>query len=346
MTFPRLRRFLWIIPTFLLAAPPGAAFFAFGPGGPRLAGADEFQSPFLLKSTDARVVITGMVAHAVVTQSWENPNTFPVDGLYIFPLPENAAVTDMSLRIGDRIIRGEMRRREEARAIYEQARSEGRVAGLLEQERPNVFAQQVANIVPGARIQVVLSYDHEIRCDDGACQFVFPTVVGPRFIPCRQSDPGKIDPPVVVPDQSTGQSLGLRVVLDQGMPVRDLESPSHRVAVSRDGEGRARVKLAGEGAEALNRDFRLRWRVGGDAPEMGVLAWRGGPGDEPGVFTLILQPPAESREEEAEPRELVFVLDCSGSMRGVPLEAARSVVRLMRRQGIGFAGRVVVSAIQ
>ncbi len=328
MSSPTQKRRLWTVLICLLLLAPGAATAAPG-AGPRLSGADESQSPFLLKSTDARVVVTGPVAHAVVTQSWENPNSFVVDGLYIFPLPTGAAVTDMSLRIGDRIIQGEMKRRQEARAIYDQARREGRVAGLLEQERPNVFAQQVANIVPGTPIQVVLSFDQEVGCDGGACEYVFPTVVGPRFIPCRQADPGKIDPPVLYPHQSTGHRLSLRLVLDAGVEAHDLESPSHRVIVSRDGEGRARVRLAEDGPGLLDRDFRLRWRVGGDALELGVLVWRNGSAEgEPGVFTLLLQPPAGAEDEEgAEPRELVFVLDCSGSMRGVPLEAAKNVVR-------------------
>jgi Ca-activated chloride channel homolog len=329
MTSMKIRRFLWMVPAAMLALAPGTGLSAQGGRRPRLSGADEIQSPFLLKSTGVKVIITGPVAHAVVTQSWENPNSFPVDGLYIFPLPENAAVTDMSLKIGDRLIRGEMKRREEARAIYEQARSEGRVAGLLDQERPNVFAQQVANILPGAGIQVILAYDHEIRCDDGAyCQFVFPTVVGPRFIPGRQIDPGRIDPPVVFPHQSTGQRLRLQVYLDAGVSLREVESPSHRVRVSREGDARARVTLAGDEEGILDRDFRLRWRVGGGVPEIGLLAWRDPSAEgEKGVFTLLLQPPSDPRDEEAEPRELVFVLDCSGSMMGVPLEAAKNVVR-------------------
>ncbi|HEV8336145.1 MAG TPA: VIT domain-containing protein [Candidatus Polarisedimenticolia bacterium] len=330
MTASGTRNLLRIVLLCLLALPPGGGALASEPRGPRLAGASENQDPFLLKSTDVKVVITGPVAHAVVTQSWENPNPYPVDGLYIFPLPAGAAVTDMSLRIGDRLIQGDMKRRAEARAIYEQARAGGRVAGLLDQERPNVFAQQVANIIPGARVQVILSFDHEIRCEDGACEYVFPTVVGPRFIPCRQTDPGKIDPPVVVPDQVTGQRLTMRVALDEGIEIRDLRSPSHRVGITQEDEKAAQVRLSdedGRGA-ALNRDFRLLWRLGGEATEMGILAWRNASEESgPGVFTLVLQPPAEPGDEEAAPRELIFVLDCSGSMMGVPIEAAKNVVR-------------------
>src|SRR5207249_8662307 len=128
-----------------------------------------------------------------------------------------------------------------------------------------------------------------------------------------QAAPGKIDPPVVYPHQSTGQRLAVRVSLDAGTPVREVESPSHRVAVTREGGGRVRASFDGGEGDALNRDFRLRWKPGGDETEMGVLAWRDARQEgEPGVFTLILQPPEDPEEDAAEPRELICVLDCSG----------------------------------
>jgi Ca-activated chloride channel family protein len=328
----------------------------------------EAGASFLLERTEVRALVTGPVARVVVAQRWRNPNSEPVDGLYLFPLPENAAVTDLSLRLGERWIRAEMRRREEARALYEQARRRGQVAALLDQERPNVFAQQVANIMPGVEIDVVITFDQEVGCDNGGCEYVFPTVVGPRFIPARQADPGRIAPPVIEPGSDPGQRLSLAVEIDAGVDLHDLASPSHRVRVTELGAGRARAVLAGAEAARLDRDFRLRWRVGGEAPEIGLLAWRapaaaggalpGGellPGGDPllegdplpgggiapgdfvpgnlaptqaaGVFTLIVQPPSDPDEAQIEAREIIFVLDCSGSMRGEPLEAAKNVVR-------------------
>ena len=314
---------LLALSTFTLASvplPDGTA--------PPSVDSTENLSPFLLTATSARGWITGPVAHVEITQSWENPNQDPVDALYIFPLPENAAVTDLKLVIGQRVIRGEMKRREEARQAYEQARSEGRVAGLLDQERPNIFAQRVANLMPGERIQVVISLDHEIRCEGPHCEYSFPTVVGPRFIPARQNEPGAIDPPVVGPGQNTQQRLSLVLDLEAGVPIHSLESPSHAISTQNLGRGVQRISLSGNGREVLNRDFLLRWRVGGERPEVAVLAWRDpGRSTDPGVFTLILQPPADPAEEDAAPRELVFVLDCSGSMMGIPLEAAKGVVR-------------------
>jgi Ca-activated chloride channel family protein len=285
-------------------------------------------SPFLLRETRVRTVVTGPVARVAVTQKWANPNSSPVDGLYIFPLPEEAAVSKMSLRIGDRIVQGEMKRRDEARAIYEEARRQGRMAGLLDQERPNIFAQRVANIMPGVAIDVVIEFDHPIECEASRCEYVFPTVVGPRFIPAEQVDPGHIDPPVVAKGSGTGQRLYLTLDLDAGVSLHRVGSPSHQVHVTRRGSDGAKIVLADEASRKLDRDFRLRWSVGSDRPELGLLAWRdvettGGPGH----FTLILQPPEAPDDSQAAPRELVFVLDCSGSMSGVPIEATKNVVR-------------------
>jgi len=282
--------------------------------------------PFLLESTSVRGWITGPVAHVEVTQVWRNPNAAPVDGLYIFPLPENAAVTDMKLTMGQRVIQGEMKRRAEARRLFEQARSEGRIAGLLDQERPNIFAQRIANLLPGQEIEVLISLDHSVRCEDGQCEYVFPTVVGPRFIPARQGDPGAIDPPLVEEGRRTTQRFALRLDLEAGVPLRDVHSPSHAIRVAGGEEGTTRITLASE-RDILNRDFRLLWKTGSDNPEVGVMAWRNPPRDEMGIFTLVVQPPESIGAEEAAPRELVFVLDCSGSMMGVPLEAAKNVVR-------------------
>jgi Ca-activated chloride channel family protein len=322
--------------------------------------------PFLLARTDARAVLSGPVAHTVLRQEWTNPNLISVEGTYIFPLPDNAAVTALRMTVGSRRIEAEMRRREEARAVYEQAKSQGRVAALLDQERANIFAQRVANISPGEPIEVTIEFDHELRCDDGACEYILPTVVGPRFVPARQGDPGRIDPPVTPPGIETGHRLTFALDMDEGMPIHDLESPSHRMAIRETGFGRAQVRLDSEEGARLDRDVIVRFRLGGREAEFGVLAWRAGrsasggddpagsatgsapgsaegrtwwgapesgpgserPGEAPGIFTLFLMPPVESEAEaQATPRELTFILDCSGSMKGEPIEASKEVVR-------------------
>jgi Ca-activated chloride channel family protein len=339
---PTLRRIPPLLASLVAVLFAGAVpSSAPGSGAWSVAGDDVH--PFLLAHTDARAVVTGPVAHTVLRQEWTNPNLVPLDATYIFPLPDNAAVTGLTMTIGSRRIEAAMRRREEARAVYEQARRAGQVAALLDQERPNVFAQQVANIMPGERIDITIEFDHDLRCDDGVCEYILPTVVGPRFVPARQGDPGRIAPPLSL---GTGHRLTFTLDLDEGMPIHDLESPSHTMAIQDTGFGRASVRLASEETR-LDRDVVVRFRLGGRDAEFGVLAWRGARSaraggeddkaqdgaspardDGAGIFTLFLMPPVASESEaQATPRELTFLLDCSGSMTGEPIEAAKEVVR-------------------
>src|SRR5438874_6776015 len=136
-----------------------------------------------LKHTDVKVEISGFLARAVVTQEFENPFKEKIEAVYTFPLPQNAAVDDMTMIVGDRTVKGKILRREEAQAVYEAAKSNGQVAGLLDQERPNIFTQSVANIMPGERVTVTISYVETLKYDEGSYEFSFPTVVGPRYVP-------------------------------------------------------------------------------------------------------------------------------------------------------------------
>lgn len=314
---------------------PAFAVAAIGTAGdaqpPRPERREAPLDPFLLEATNARITVTGTVAHAVVTQTWSNPNDRPVDGLYVFPLPQDAAVNDMRLEVGDRVIRSEIERREEARKIYERAKREGRLAGLLDQERPNVFAQRVANLMPGEEIRVAIRYDQPVSRDDGRYELVFPTVVGPRFVPAEQTDPGEILPPVEAGEGGTPQTLSLEVHLEAGMPLQEVESDTHPIEVRREAEDRARVRLARSGRERLDRDFTLQWRLAGEQPRVGTLAYRDPEAGPVGTFTVFLEPPVAPEPAAVTPRELVFVLDCSGSMRGAPLAAAKDVVRRVLR---------------
>jgi Ca-activated chloride channel family protein len=284
-------------------------------------------SPFLLQRTHLQTTITGPVAHVEVTQTWVNPNDVAVDGLYVFPLPEDAAVTDLMLRMGAREIHSVMKRKEEARADFEEARAQGRLAGLLDQERPNVFAQEIANLVPGERVEIVLSLDHPIRCEAGSCVWTFPAVVGPRFVPTSMADPGRILPPVAEEGRDTGHVLSATVDLEPGLSLSEVKSPSHPMDVERRADRSARLVLPETAAAKLDRDVRVRYTLGGRAPQAGVLAWRDPAVDPLGTATIVLEAPAGEAVGPVAPRELVFVLDCSGSMSGEPIEAAKEVVR-------------------
>jgi hypothetical protein len=136
-----------------------------------------------LKHTDVKAEIAGFLARVTVTQEFENTAKDKVEAVYVFPLPHRAAVDAMTMHVGDRVVKGVIKRREEARALYEAARSGGKVASLLDQERPNIFTQHVANIMPGAKVKLVLSYVETLKYEAGTYEFVFPMVVGPRYIP-------------------------------------------------------------------------------------------------------------------------------------------------------------------
>ncbi|HVF10373.1 MAG TPA: VIT domain-containing protein, partial [Abditibacteriaceae bacterium] len=185
-----------------------------------------------LKNTDVSADITGYVGRVRVRQTFHNPLQKKIEAIYVFPLPQDAAVDDMNMTVGARRIKGQIKRREEARAIYEAARARGNVASLLDQERPNIFTQSVANIEPGVQVVIEISYVETLKFEDGVFEWVFPTVVGPRYMPgtptgqsgtgwspdtTQVPDASKISPPVAVPGTRAGHDISLTVKLDAGM---------------------------------------------------------------------------------------------------------------------------------
>ncbi len=291
-----------------------------------------------LEHTDVLACVSGTVAEVTVTQRFSNPLSTRLEAVYVFPLPDRAAVDDMSIRVGERQIRGEIHRREEARRIYDDAVARGNLAGLLDQERPNVFTQRIANLRPGEAVEVVIHYVEDLHYDHGTWRLVFPTVVGPRFIPGaptgttghgwspdtdRVPDASRITPPVLLPGERSGHDLAIRVELAPGFAIRDLGSSSHRIVTDRQGRDRAVIELAPRD-RIPNKDFVLTWSTASAAVEPTVLAHRV---DELGYLTLILQPPAEPRADQVVPREVVFVIDSSGSMSGEPIAACKQLVR-------------------
>ena len=150
-----------------------------------LIGIDDEGGPtqaFPLKHTDVSIQVSGPLARAQVTQQFENPYADKIEAVYTFPLPQHAAVDDMTLTVGDRVVKGLIKKREAARAMYEAAKRRGNVAGLLDQERPNIFTQSVANILPGEKVTITISYVETLSYDGGRYSVVFPMVVGPRYI--------------------------------------------------------------------------------------------------------------------------------------------------------------------
>jgi Ca-activated chloride channel family protein len=292
-----------------------------------------------LKHTDVRAEISGFLSRVVVTQAFENPFNEKIEAVYTFPLPQSAAVDDMTMIVGDRTVRGKILRREEAQAVYEAAKSNGQTASLLDQERPNVFTQSVANILPGEQITITISYVETLKYQDGTYEFVFPMVVGPRYVPGsatgtqgngfspdtdRVPDASRITPQPAAEGMRAGHDISLDLSLDAGVPIDTLVSKTHEVEVERPDDHRALVRLK-DHATIPNKDFILRYDVAGKKIEDALLTHRS---DQGGFFTLILQPPERVTAEDVMPKELVFVLDTSGSMSGFPIEKAKETMKL------------------
>jgi Ca-activated chloride channel family protein len=287
-----------------------------------------------LKHTSVEADVAGFVARVNVTQQFENPSREPVEAVYTFPLPEDAAVDDMTMSIGSRVIQGEIRKREEARAIYEAARAAGQAAALLDQERPNIFTQSIANLMPGEPVRITISYVQLVKHDEGRYEWVFPMVVGPRYTgrsdvgtdgpprsPVRDAE--RITPPITPAATRAGHDLSLRVNLDAGFPLRETASVLHSIVTEPRGEGKALVRL--KVAKTIpNQDFILRYRVAGDRMQTGLLA-HGKNGS--GSFALVLQPPQAPAPKDIAPKEMVFVIDQTGSQRGLPIAKAKETMR-------------------
>ena len=294
-----------------------------------------------LKHTEVTVDVAALLARVTVRQQFHNPFEEKIEAVYAFPLSQDAAVDRMTMTVGDRVIKGEIKERGEARAIYESAKAQGKVASLLDQERPNIFTQSVANIEPGEKVEITISYSETLDWEDGMYAFDFPMVVGPRYIPgqpigergqgwapptTQVPDADRITPPVAPEGTRAGHDISVTVNLDAGLPIRHLESLQHEVSVeyTSDDKSRAVVKLK-DLATIPNKDFVLEYQTSSEKIEDTVLAHT----DERGkFFTLVLQPPKRVRRELVVPKELVFVIDKSGSMRGFPIETAKEAMRL------------------
>ena len=292
-----------------------------------------------LKKTVVSAEVSGFVARVTVQQFFANPADRRIEAVYQFPLPANAAVHESAIRIGDRLVIAEIKEREAARKKYEKAKKAGKRASLLEQERPNIFTQSVANIGPGEEIVVAIQYVQELAYDDELYTFTFPMTIGHRFVPGNptgRSGPGysndtdivpdasRVTPPILPPELRSGRDIELTVSIDAGFPIVDLGSPSHEVVLDWDVSEQVSVSL--DPTDRIpNKDFVLSYRIAGKGIETALLTHR--TGDE-GTFLLMIQPPSEMTGAEAVPKEMVFVLDCSGSMSGRPMAASK---RLMKR---------------
>ena len=338
----------------LLALAPVIVFDAgaqISSGELQIKGGDDLSPVCPLTHTEVQAEIVGLVSRTTLWQTFENPLDQKIEAVYVFPLPQDAAVDEMIIQLGERTIMGVMMPRPEARKTYERAKRQGQVASLLDQERPNIFTQSVANIEPGARIVIQLSYLETLKFQDGVFEYVFPMTVGPRYIPGRlpeKEDPDevqtelqlltderakvqqqgvivpdarKLNPPMITPEMRAGHEIELSVRINGQLPLSEVESVLHEVDIDW-GEASSTVSLKRLG-EIPNRDFILKFCTASDQIEDSLLLYTDERG---GFFTLFLQPPRWATPEQILPKEMIFVIDCSGSMSGFPIEKAKETM--------------------
>lgn len=324
--------------------------------------------------TDIQADIQGDLTTVSVIQTFANPLQTPLHASYLFPLNKDAAVYAMIMEVGDEIVHAQIQRVEQARKTFATAKQEGKSAALLTQHRPNMFTQDIANLMPGLPIKVTLRYVQTVSRQDGAYEMVIPLVVGPRFQPVgagvesvadnaqnsggvprwnpqtpaaiaggataaqSRSSLGQwelqqlpVYPPVSgleIPDRIDAERVSLKIEINGGVPITTVESPTHVITSQPLDPQRRSISLA-SGRTIDNRDFILRYTLAGATSQAGLLAYRDERG---GFFSLLIEPPAVPAEADITPREMVFVLDCSGSMSGLPMQASKAFMRQALRR--------------
>ncbi|WP_188152313.1 marine proteobacterial sortase target protein [Teredinibacter waterburyi] len=312
--------------------------------------------------TSATVTVSGLVAEVWYQQTFVNESDQWQEAVYVFPLPENAAINYMEIQIGERKIVGEIKEKREAQRIYQAAKTAGKKAALLDQERPNLFTQKVANIAPGETLAVQLRYVEQIGYSAGQFSWRLPTTLTPRYMPgpflaagheqnstisinklgwslptTQVSDADRISPfmrNLVVPKKGLPDNpISIDIHLAAGIPLAKIESPYHQIAVNKDSQGHS-IALAA-GAESMDRDFVLQWRsANNDTPAAALFRETL---DNEDYLLLMLVPPtqttaAEFKRNAALPRDLIFILDTSGSMAGTSMQQARAGLKRALQQ--------------
>jgi len=296
--------------------------------------------PAVRLGTDIVADVSGQTARVTVTQAFRNTSNNWMEATYLYPLPENGAVDTLQMVVGDRIFSGKIKHREEAKQIYEEAKANGQKAGLVEQHRPNMFRNSIANVGPGETVLVQIEFQAPIQQIKGDYSLRMPLVVGPRYVAGTSNSVGSsdgslsraallagssdilaptADPEMVAKAGSGLNPVSITVNLDPGFTAKAISSPYHAVSVS--GEGAKHTVTLKDGAVPANRDFELRWSSGDKAPQLGLFKQKHGALDY--VMATITPPSVESGGTDVPPREMIFVIDNSGSMAGDSMPAAR-----------------------
>lgn len=345
-TTPRPGRWLWLATVSLATA----GFIAMGvrpahaqeaPAGARL----KTESPYFfvksddpavdrlpLKGTEVSVKISGVIADVTVTQTYRNEGRRAIEAKYVFPGSTKAAVSGLNVRLADRLITAQIREKQQAQIEYDTAKKEGKTAALLEQHLPNVFQMNVANILPGDDVKVELRYTELLVPQSGNYQFVFPTVVGPRYnSPQSENAQAKWVAQPTLPAPASGTtptaSFKLKASIDTPMGLKEIRSATHTIDVKKSDEDQhADIALTADGRPADNRDFVLDYRLAGEKIESGLMLYKGQGENAENFFLAMVEPPKAVAASAISPRDYIFVVDISGSMHGFPLDTAKTVL--------------------
>ena len=309
-----------------------------------LKGKDENYIEAARLGVDVDLTVSGPTIRARVTQMFRNPTSEWVEATYVYPLPEGSAVDTLKMVVGDRVIVGDIKERQQARAIYEQARAGGRKAALTEQQRPNLFTNSVANIGPGETVLVQIEYQEPVHQSGNEFSLRVPLVVGPRYNPApvvqsvdlradgggwgsTNSDPvpdrDRITPEVLDPAlHAPVNSTTITVHLQAGFPLGDVKSQHHAVTIESPDPATRIIRLA-DGPVPADRDFELTWKPSAEkAPSVGLF--REHVGDADYLLAFVTPPSVEQAEQKPPPREVIFVIDNSGSMGGTSITQAKA----------------------
>lgn len=283
---------------------------------------------FPLKKTSVHANIEGVVADIHVLQTYTNAGSSPINASYIFPASTKVTIHGMQMQVGNQTVTAVIKEKEEAKQTFETAKSEGKSASMLSEERPNVFTMDVANIMPQDEVVIDLHYTELISSTDGTYQFVFPTITGPRYVSPIKDDSGNRDEWTATPYLPNGSApsdqYSINVTLSAGVPISSLSSSSHKINIDWNETTNAQISLSDPSDYGGNRDFILNYKLTGEEISSGLML--GKSGDE-NFFMLMIQPPERLELTEIPPREYIFVLDVSGSMSGFPLDTAKELMK-------------------
>ena len=339
------KSWLWVgaLICVLVAGPGAANAESANPNeaqaGTLLLGLQSGYATATLLNSDVDMQISGLIARVTVRQEFRNTSSEWVEGMYVFPLPDKAAVDRMRLHIGDRFIEGEIQEKEKAKKTYDEAKKAGKKTSLVEQQRANLFTTSVANIAPGELVVIEIEYLEDVRYEEGQFSIRFPMTLTPRYISGsalpdrvgsgwspdtdRVPDASLITPPQVT--SSAGHKLSLNITVDPGMPLEIIASRYHPVRVS-ENAGKYSLSLHSS-TVAMDHDFELVWRpVPSDAPR--AMAFTETIGGKPYFLLMVMPPNQEKLTVTTMPRETIFIIDTSGSMHGVSIQQAKSAVQL------------------